>query len=82
MKDKVISLNSGEEYYILEELEYNDRKFGLGLKCDLEHDTANEDELELFEISMNDDNLVILDVTDEELAAKVTNKILEKIRKN
>lgn len=82
MKDKVISLNSGEEYYILEELEYNDRKFGLGLKCDLEHDTANEDELELFEISMDDGNLVILNVTDQELATEVTNRILEKIRKN
>lgn len=82
MKDKVISLNSGEEYYILEELSYNSKKYALGLKCDLEHDIANEDELELFEISMNDGNLVILDVTDEELAAKVTNRILEKIRKN
>ncbi len=82
MKDKVISLNTGEEYYILEELEYNHKKFGLGLKCDLEHDTVNEDELELFEISINNDNLVILNVTDNELATVVTNKILEKIRKN
>ena len=82
MKDKVISLNSGEEYYILEELEYNDRKFGLGLKCDLEHDTANEDELELFEISMNDGDLIILDVIDDNLATEVTDKILEKKRKN
>ena len=82
MKDKVISLNSGEEYYILEELGYNGKKYALGLKCDLEHDTANEDELELFEISMNDGELVVLDVTNEELATEVTNRILEKIRKN
>lgn len=80
MKDKVISLNSGEEYYILEELGYNGKKYALGLKCDLEHDTANEDELELFEISMNDGELVILDVTDDKLATEVTNRILEKIK--
>ena len=72
MKDKVISLNSGEEYYILEELSYNSKKYALGLKCDLEHDIANEDELELFEISMNDGNLVYITLTKIEKLNKYT----------
>lgn len=80
MKDKVISLNTGQDYYILEELDYNNRKFALGSKCDLEHDTINEDELELFEIIINEGDLAIVEVRDDDLAKIVTNNILEKIR--
>lgn len=80
MKDKVISLNTGEDYYILEELDYNSRKFALGSKCDLEHDTINEDELELFEIIINEEDLAIIEVRDDVLSREVTERILSKIR--
>lgn len=80
MKDKVISLDTGEDYYIFEELDYNDRKFALGAKCDLDKDTLNDEELEVLEISVNDGELVIIEVSDDDLARDVTERILSKIR--
>lgn len=80
MKDKIITLQDNKEYYILEELDYENNKYVLCSQCDLKTDSINENELSLFKINLKDDNLIINDVPDDNLANLVTNKILEKIR--
>lgn len=80
MKDKIINIGSGEQYYILEELNYEDQKYILGAQCDIEKDQINEEKLLLFNVSIKDNDLVINNVNDQNLAEIVTEKILEKIR--
>lgn len=80
MKDKIIKLQTGEEYYILEEINYEDKKYILGTKCNLEKDEINEEELTLLNVSIKDNELVINNVKDQQLAEIVTEKILDKIK--
>lgn len=80
MKDKIIKIGSGEEYYILEELNYEDQKYVLGVPCNLEKDEIDEEKLVLFNINIKDNDLVINNVHDQKLAETVTQNIIEKIR--
>lgn len=80
MKDKIINIASGEQYYILEELNYQDKKYILGTFCDVEKDQINEEELVLFNVNIKDNDLIINNVNDQQLAQTVTEKILDKIR--
>lgn len=80
MKDKIIKLQSGEEYYILEELNYEDKKYVLGSQCDLEKDEINKEEFALFNVDIKDNNLVINNVDDKNLANIVTEKLVDKIK--
>ena len=43
VKDKVIQMDNGKSYYVLEEIEYQGKKYILTLECDLEKDMVNED---------------------------------------
>lgn len=79
MKNKIITLKNGKDFYIIEELNYNDKKYILGSECDLEKDQINEEELDLFELSIKDGDLIINNVEDE-TAQIVTNLIIKKIR--
>ena len=81
MKDKIITLKSGIDFYIIEEVDYKDKKYILGSKCDLIQDKISEEELNLFEISINNDDLVVNNVEDE-TAQIVTSMIMEKISNN
>ncbi len=81
MKDKIITLKSGIDFYIIEEVDYKDKKYILGSKCDLIQDKISEEELNLFEININNDDLVVNNVEDE-TAQIVTSMIMEKISNN
>ncbi|MBR3161118.1 MAG: hypothetical protein IKF19_00100 [Bacilli bacterium] len=81
MKDRIITLNSGINFYIIEELEYQNKKYILGSKCDLKKEIINQEELDLFEISIKDNNLVLNNVEDK-TAQIITSIIIEKIQQN
>ena len=80
MKEKIISISSGEQYYILEELNYQDKKYVLGAQCDVEKEQIEEQELVLFNVDIKSEDLVINNVNDQQLAEIVTGKILDKIK--
>ena len=52
MKNKVVKLHKGKDYYIIEELEYFGHLYALAAECNLEKDTINESELFLMEVRM------------------------------
>lgn len=80
MKDKIIKLDGNKSYYVLEDTVYNNKEYVLATLCDLEKDTIDEENLNLFEVKIVDDNLVINDDIDDEVAKKVTNILIEKVR--
>lgn len=82
LKDRVIYLNNNNSYYILEEIEYDYKKYVFAAKCDLEKETINEDEYVVKEIKLVNNELVTENILDDNLALCVTNLLLEKIRNN
>lgn len=81
MKDKVIEIGNQDNIYVIEELDYQNKKYILGAKCDLEKDEVEKDELVLMEVSFKDGELVVKDV-DDEMAVTVTELIQQKMRAN
>jgi hypothetical protein len=82
VKDKVIQMENGENYYILEEVEYNNRKYAFCLQCDLNEDKLNEDDYFVVEICLDDENISIKNIENDELAKTVSTLLLQKIQKN
>ena len=81
MKDKVIEIGNQDNIYVVEELDYQNKKYILGAKCYLEKDEVQKDELVLMEVSFKDGELVVKDV-DDEMAVTVTELIQQKMRAN
>lgn len=82
MKGKILKLKTGVSYYILEELLHNNKKYALGAECDLEKDNINEDELVVMEIKLLDNELIIDEIYDDNIAMEVTRLFQEKIQKS
>lgn len=81
MKDKVIEIGNQDNIYVVEELDYQNKKYILGAKCDLEKDEVQKDELVLMEVLFKDGELVVKDV-DDEMTVTVTELIQQKMRAN
>lgn len=82
IKDKIIELNNGINYYVLEEISYNNKKYILAAECELEKDELKEDNYIVAEIKVEGTDLVTTDIEDEELSQIITKMLIEKVRKN
>lgn len=82
MKDKIIKLHNGKDYYMLEEIKYDGKKYVLAAQCDLKEDTINERELFLMQIRMDQDHLIAEEVSDDTLANAVINEFQKKFQEN
>lgn len=80
IKDRIIELENGTNYYILEDITYMEKKYVMAAECDLEKDSVNEDKYIIMEISIKNNDLYINNIEDDELAKKVTKLLLEKTR--
>ena len=80
VKDKVIQMEDDKNYYVLEEVEYLNRKFLLSLECDLDKDTINEEDYLVMELVLENNDLVIKRVLDENITKTVVVMLLQKIR--
>lgn len=80
VKDKIIELENGTNYYVLEETEYNDKKYVLAAQCDLEKEELNEDDYIVMEIKIEDDALVTKNIHDDNIVRIVTEKLINKVR--
>jgi len=81
IKDKVITMENGQSYYIIEEVEYNNKKYILSLECDLDKDTVNEDDYLVMELELTNDDFIIRNIQDDETAKVVANMLLMKLQK-
>lgn len=80
VKDKIIELENGINYYVIEEIDHNDKKYVLAAMCDLEKEEVNEEDYIVMEIKIEDDALVTKNINDDNIARIVTEKLIEKVR--
>lgn len=82
VKDRILDLKNGVSYYILEEVIYGDKKYVMACVCDTKSNYVNEDDYIVMEIAINNDDLVLENIKDLEVAKVVTKLLIEKVRKN
>jgi hypothetical protein len=80
VKDKIIELENGTNYYVIEEIDHNDKKYVLAAMCDLEKEEVNEEDYIVMEIKIEDDALVTKNINDDNIARIVAEKLIEKVR--
>lgn len=79
IKDKIIKTNQ-INYYILEEIEYDNKKYVMAAECDLETDSFNEEKYIIMEIKIENNELITANIEDMDLASTVANLLIEKIK--
>lgn len=82
VKDKVIQMDNGKSYYVLEEIEYQGKKYILTLECDLEKDMVNEDDYFAMELTIENGELNIKKIDDNDIAKVVVGMLLSKMQNN
>lgn len=81
IKDRIIELENGTNYYILDDITYMEKKYVLAAECDLEKDLVKEDKYIVMELKINNNDLYIVNIEDNNLANIVTKLLIEKIKK-
>lgn len=79
IKDKIIKTNE-INYYILEEIEYDNKKYVMAAECNLEKDTFNDEKYIIMEIKIENNELITADIEDMDLASTIANLLIEKIK--
>lgn len=82
IKDKMIELENGTDYYILEETLYNDKKYVLAIECDVLNDEIVDEDCILLEVIVNDDKIEFKGVEDDNLSITLCGILMKKIRGN
>ena len=77
MKDYVIKLSNGAKAYVLDELEYKNKKYIFAGELD-ENDEPIKENVHSLEVLMNGDKLITKTITDFEIASVVNNLFLAK----
>ena len=82
MKDMILKLKNGKDYYVLEELSHNNKKYALATECNLEKDEINEEELVVMEVKVIDDDLIVNEISDDNVAEEVVMLFRDKFQNN
>ena len=82
IKGKIIELEQGEKYYILEELTYNNKKYALAIEYGLEEEIVADDKYIVMEIKLENNDLVTAHIKNPEEAVIVSKMLLDKIRQD
>lgn len=81
MKDKIYTLANNYSYYVLEELDYEGKKYVLTVECDPKRDSIKEDELNVFEVSQSENDDLVLKAL-ENNQEKIIALLIDKHNKN
>ena len=79
LKDKVVQDENGIQYYVLEELVHNNKKYIMALECDLDNDLVNKDDYVILEVVVNNDDLVLKNIDNDELIKVLVGLFFNKI---
>lgn len=81
MKDKIIELNDGQNYYVLDEINHNGNRYICATLCDMKNETVKEDELVVCEVKVANNQLTVNDV-DETVEKEIVNIFLQNMKNN
>ena len=80
MKNRIIELEDGTMFYVLERETYQDKNYILGLKCDLKNDTIDTSNMRVLEI-YTENNEIKTNCFDDNIASDIVAALLTKLRK-
>lgn len=81
IKDKIVELENGTNYYILEDITYNNKKYVLCAMCDLKNDILESEDYVVMELEIKNSELFINNIEDDNIALEVSKLLIEKVRK-
>lgn len=82
IKDRIVQMDNGKNYYVLEEVEYKNKKYVLSLECDLDKDSVNEDDYLIMELALDGNDIVIKNIDNDIDAKIVASMLFDKIQKD
>ena len=80
MEDTIITLENGINYYIIDDLDYQGRKFVIGSIVYLDTDELQDDNFLVKEVVKDGDDYSVVSIEDQNLAAEVTRLLISKIQ--
>lgn len=79
MIDKIVRLADNTTIYILDEIDYKNKKFIYGVECDKEKEILKENYFVL-EVKVKDDALILDNINDIEIESVVNNIFLSRVK--
>ena len=79
MIDKIIKLTDNTTIYILDEIDYKNKKFIYGVECDSETELLKENYFVL-EVKVKNDILTLDNINDVEIESVVNNIFLSRVK--
>lgn len=80
MKDIILKLKNNKDYYILEELSHNNKKYVLATEYNSEKEKLNENNLVIMEVKLVNDELIVDEINNDIEAEEVTLLFKKKIQ--
>lgn len=77
-KDQILTLDNGLEYLVINELDFNSRKFILGAMIDINNDLIDEENLFIKEVVSNNGSARVVSIEDDKELEAVSKLILNK----
>ena len=81
MIDKVIKLDNNLEYYVLDEMAYEEKNYLIGLQVDNEKEGITNNYIIVESRKDLNGNVTLVDIDNPELLEKVGNLFIEKLNK-
>lgn len=79
MKDKVVKLKDGKQIYVMDEINYMNRRFAFGVYCDNEKGELSKNYL-VCEAKVKDGGLYLGDISDLTVLSTVSNLFLARLK--
>lgn len=81
MIDKVIKLDNNLEYYVLDEMTYEDKNYLMGLQVDNEKEGITNNYIFVETIKDINGNVTLIDIESPDLLEKIGNMFIERLDK-
>lgn len=81
MIDKVIKLDNNLEYYVLDEMTYEEKNYLMGLQVDNEKEGITNNYIIVESRKDLNENVTLVDIDNPELLEKVGNLFIERLNK-
>jgi hypothetical protein len=80
MRDSIVTLENGINYYIYEDLDMNGKKYVIGSMIDVYNQDLDTDNLLVKEIVKDGDSYAVTSIEDEKIAQEVSKLLISKIQ--
>ena len=78
MKDKVLRMNDNQRVYVVDELNYEDKKYIFAFEID-DNDDLLEDKPHTLEVLIENDSLILNEIENFEIASIVNNMFITRL---